>query len=148
VKPSARPNLTVVPALRPRVAGTATFSLVIVGILVFGMVVLLFLNTTLAQGAFQIHELTKAQRALNVTQQELAQKVAVAESPEELEARAVALGMVPSDNPVFIRLADGKVLGTPIPAARPPRVATGASTSNPASVATAAKDPSKAVVSP
>ncbi len=118
-----RTNLTVVPAPRARVAGTATFSLVIAGILVAGMVILLFLNTTLAQGAFAIHELTKAQTALTITQQQLAQQVAAAESPEQLQVRANALGMVPSDNPVFIRIADGKVLGTPIPAPRPPSAA-------------------------
>ncbi len=93
-----------------------------VGILAAGMVILLFLNTTLAQGAFQMHELTKAQQALNITKQQLTQSVEFAQSPEELQARATALGMVPSDNPVFIRLADGKVLGMPIPAPRPPKV--------------------------
>ena len=118
---STKPNLKVVAPPRPNVAGTGMFSLVIVGILVTGMVILLFLNTTLAQGAFQMHELTKAQQALNIAKQQLTQSVEVAQSPEQLQARATALGMVPSDNPVFIRLADGKVLGTPIPAPRPPK---------------------------
>ena len=118
-QPSTRANLHVVPAPRARVAGTGAFSLVIAGILVSGMVILLFLNTTLAQGAFQIHELTKSQTSLTITQQQLAQQVAAAESPEQLQVRATALGMVPSDNPVFIRLADRKVLGSPIPAPRP-----------------------------
>ena len=120
-RPSTKPNLTVVAPPRPKVAGTGMFSLVIVGILVAGMVILLFLNTTLAQGAFQMHELTKAQQALNITKQQLTQSVEVAQSPEQLQARATALGMVPSDNPVFIRLADGKVLGMPIPAPRSPK---------------------------
>lgn len=117
-----KPNLTVVAAPRPRVAGTGMFSLVIAAIMVVGMVVLLSLNTMLAEGAFQIHTLTKAQSQLNVRQQELVQSVAIAKSPEQLQSRALALGMVPSDNPVFIRIADGKLLGTPIPAPRPPRV--------------------------
>jgi len=117
-----KPNLTVVAAPRPRVAGTGMFSLVIAAIMVVGMVVLLSLNTMLAEGAFQIHTLTKAQSQLNVRQQELVQSVAIAKSPEQLQSRALALGMAPSDNPVFIRIADGKLLGTPIPAPRPPRV--------------------------
>ena len=120
----AQPKLTVVTPPRPRVAGTGMFSLVIAGILVLGMMLLLFLNITLAEGGFRIHDLTKAQRQLNIEQQVLAQSVAVAESPEQLQTRARSLGMVPSDNPVFIRLADGKILGKPIPAPRPPRVVT------------------------
>ena len=117
-----KPNLTVVAPPRPRVAGTGMFSLVIAAILVVGMVVLLSLNTMLAEGAFQIHTLSKAQSQLNVRQQELVQSVAIAKSPEQLQSRAIALGMVPSDNPVFIRIADGKILGTPIPAPHPARV--------------------------
>jgi len=110
------------------------FSLVIAAILVVGMVVLLSLNTMLAEGAFQIHTLTKAQSQLNVRQQELVQSVAIAKSPEQLQSRALALGMVPSDNPVFIRIADGKLLGTPIPAPRPPRVKSAAASDSSKSV--------------
>lgn len=117
-----QPKLTVVAPPRPRVAGTGAFTVVILGILAMGMVILLFLNTTLAQGAFQISSLTKTHHALTVSQQQLAQSIAIAESPEHLQARAVALGMVASDSPVFIRIADGKILGTPVPAPRPPRV--------------------------
>ncbi len=126
-----KPNLTVVAAPRPRVAGTGVFSLVIAAILVLGMMLLLFLNITLAEGGFRIHDLTKAQHQLNIQRQLLAQSVAVAQSPEQLQRRARALGMVPSDNPVFIRLADGKILGTPIPAPRPPRAVKAAPASAP-----------------
>ena len=124
VAESSKPNLTVVAPPRPRVAGTGMFSLVIAAFLVVGMVVLLSLNTMLAEGTFQIHSLTKTQQQLSIQREQLAQQVAVAESPEQLQSRALALGMVPSDNPVFIRIADGKILGTPIPAPKPARVKT------------------------
>jgi hypothetical protein len=102
------------------VAGTGIFSLVVVGILVGGMVMLLVLNTSLAQGAFEISALTSTQRDLAVKEQKLAQQVALAEAPEALQERARGLGMVPVASPVFLRLADGKVLGVPTPAQADP----------------------------
>jgi hypothetical protein len=105
-----------VPQPAPTVAGTGVFALVVTGLLVGGMVLLLVLNTSLAQGAFEIGALTKQQRELAVTEQRLLQEVAVTESPESLQREARRLGMVASVAPVFLRLADGKVLGTPQPA--------------------------------
>ncbi len=104
----------------PAVAGTGIFSLVVVGILVGGMVMLLVLNTSLAQGAFEISALTSTQRDLAVKEQKLAQQVALTEAPEALQERARGLGMVPVASPVFLRLADGKVLGVPTPAQADP----------------------------
>jgi hypothetical protein len=89
------------------------FSLVVLGILVGGAVMLLVLNTSLAQGAFELSELGKQQRELAVSEQTLLQEVAKAESPESLQRRAQDLGMVPVASPVFLRLADGRVLGVP-----------------------------------
>ena len=51
-------------------------------------------------------------------EQTLLQQVANEESPESLQKRADQLGMVPVSAPVFLRLADGAVLGTPVPAER------------------------------
>jgi hypothetical protein len=113
---AARPVLREVPQPAPTVAGTGVFALVVTGLLVGGMVLLLVLNTSLAQGAFEIGALTKQQRELAVTEQRLLQEVAVTESPESLQREARRLGMVASVAPVFLRLADGKVLGTPQPA--------------------------------
>jgi len=108
-----RTPLREVPPPAPAVAGTGVFSLVVVGVLVLGMVLLLVLNTSLAAGAFEISSLTSQQRSLAVTEQRLLQDVARAEAPESLQARARDLGMVPVASPVFLRLADGKVLGIP-----------------------------------
>lgn len=114
-----RPSLVEVPAAAPAVAGNGVFAGVVVALLLGGMAVLLVLNTTLAQGAFEITALTRAQNALAVQEQTLLQQVAVEESPESLQSRADKLGMVPVSAPVFLRLSDGAVLGTPIPAAQP-----------------------------
>ena len=116
-----RPVLTEVPPARAAVAGRGVFALVVVGLLVVGMGLLLVLNTSLAQGAFELNALTKAQRQLAVQDQQLLQQVALAESPDALQQRADQLGMVPAAAPVFLRLADGAVLGTPVPAVGPTR---------------------------
>ena len=121
--PSRRPSraaLREVPAPAPAVAGPGIFSLVVLGVLVGGAVLLLVLNTSLAQGAFELSELSKEKRELAVSEQTLLQEVARAESPESLQRPAEALGMVPVAAPVFLRLADGKVLGVPRPAKADP----------------------------
>jgi hypothetical protein len=112
-----RPVLVEVPPAPAAVAGNGVFALVVVGLLLVGMGVLLGLNTSLAQGAFEINALTRTQSTLAVQEQQLLQQVAVAEAPESLQQRADALGMVPVASPVFLRLADGAVLGAPVPAA-------------------------------
>ena len=122
-----RPALVEVPQARAAVAGNGVFALVVLGMLVTGMGVLLVLNTTLAQGAFEISALTSAQHKLAVSEQLLLQQVALAESPESLQGRADALGMVPVASPVFLRLADGAVLGTPVAAKAGPRTSAGSS---------------------
>ncbi len=111
-----RAQIVALPDPRPAVAGTGVFALVVVGMLVGGMVLLLVLNTSLAQGAFEISTLTRTQNQLAVQEQQLLQDVARAEAPESLQARANSLGMVPVEAPVFLRLADGAVLGIPKPA--------------------------------
>lgn len=116
----SRAALREVPAPAPAVAGPGIFSLVVLGVLVGGAVLLLVLNTSLAQGAFELSELSKEQRELAVSEQTLLQEVARAESPESLQRRAEALGMVPVAAPVFLRLADGTVLGVPRPAKADP----------------------------
>jgi hypothetical protein len=131
---AARPPLREVPPPAPAVAGAGLFALVVTGVMAGGAVLLLVLNTTLAQGAFEMSRLEKQQRDLAVQEQTLLQQVAKAESPETLARRAEALGMVPVESPVFLRLADGKVLGVPVPAKAAPRIPT---TGRPAATRTA-----------
>lgn len=119
-RPGTRPtpnrsDLRLVPAPRRRGAARAPFAVVVLGLLAGGLVGLLLLNTILAQGAFTVSDLKQRAAALTDQEQALLQVVAVEQSPQRLAARAIALGMVPSTNPAFIRLSNGAVLGVPTP---------------------------------
>lgn len=114
---ASRPHLRMVSPLRPERAGRGVFALVVTGLLGVGMVVILVINTSLAQGAFTVEELKSEQATLLQQEQTLAEVVAAAAAPENLERQARSLGMVPSENPVFLNVTTGKVLGKPKPAA-------------------------------
>lgn len=94
---------------------TIPFIVVVSLLLVVGLIGLLVLNTTLAQGSFTLNDLQKRSALLADEQQQLTQIVAVAQSPQQLAAQANKLGMVPEPNPVFIT-TNGKVLGVATPA--------------------------------
>jgi hypothetical protein len=133
-------GLRIVPQRRSS-AAKAPFVVVLVSLLVGGLLGLLLLNTLIAQGSFRLHDLSNQGRALELRQQDLQRQVQALQAPAELAHRAAALGMVPGNAPVFLRLSDGKVLGVataglaPAGSAQPkaPTSATG----------TAAKPPSK-----
>ena len=108
-------HLRVLPAARPD-AKRGPFLILMGAVLAVGLLGLLLLNTTLAQGSFVTHDLQTRTHALADQEQELVQKVSAQESPQVLEHRASAQGMVPSRTPVFLRLSDGAVLGVPQPA--------------------------------
>lgn len=114
-----RTGLRVVAAPRRR-APRLPFVLLVAGLLGSGLISLLLINTALAQGAFVAGDLQARSAALADREQALEQQVAALESPSSLASRAEALGMVPSVNPVFIRAADGAVLGVPEAAKAPP----------------------------
>jgi hypothetical protein len=84
-----------------------------------GLVVVLMLNTVISQGAFRQHDLEIQLILLAEREESLARSVQQAESPIEVERAARKLGMVPAAAPVFLRLADGKILGEPVPAPAP-----------------------------
>jgi hypothetical protein len=109
-----------------------------------GLLALLALNTVLAKGSFAAYDLRAEAAALADREQALLQQVATAESPEQLEAAARGLGMVPAQNPVFLRLADGKVLGVPVAATAPPKPAPKPAPKPPASSRTTAEADKKA----
>lgn len=113
------PQLTLVSA-RPWHPPRAPFVLLVLGLLIAGLLTLLTVNTALAQNSFVIHDLEQQAAELADREHLLREEVATQESPQRLAERAVALGMVPSGNPVFLRLADGAVLGEPEPAEAPP----------------------------
>ncbi|MBI1351870.1 MAG: hypothetical protein GC156_12210 [Actinomycetales bacterium] len=116
---SARPHLRMVAPLRPERASRGVFALLVTGLLGIGMVLILVINTSLAQGAFTVSELQGQQAELAQREQALGEQLAAAAAPDRLEAQARALGMVPSENPVFLNVANGRVLGRPKPAVGP-----------------------------
>lgn len=100
-------------------AARTPFVAVVVLLLLTGLLGLLLLNTVLAQDAFRLHALQVDGRALADREQELQRDVADLQSPRSLAARATSLGMVPGGPPAFLRLADGKVLGSAVPGSPP-----------------------------
>jgi hypothetical protein len=99
--------------------GTSVFVGLMGAVLLIGLLVMLLVNTSLAQGAFRVSELTRQAAELSQQEQQLAGALAVEANPARLEERARALGMVPQDVPAFLRLSDGTILGTPTPQRAP-----------------------------
>jgi hypothetical protein len=115
--PSA-PWLRLVPSV-PVDAPRAPFIVFVIAVLGVGLVGLLLLNTSLQKRAFDVSSLQRSTAALADQQSALEQQAADLSAPAAVASRAAELGMVPNTNPVFLRLSDGKVLGSPVPAARP-----------------------------
>ena len=114
---ATRPRL--VPSPAPRRARTGIFVAFVLAILTTGLLGMLWVNTALAQGAFAVSDLQQRQARLIEVEQQLRDDLARAEAPSQLEAAARALGMVPQDFPVFLRLSDGAIIGEPIPQPMP-----------------------------
>jgi cytoskeletal protein RodZ len=115
-KQERRSHLRIVSPLRPEKASRGVFALVVGGLLLVGMVGILVINTSLAQGAFTVSELQAQRSDLAKQEQALSEAVAAAAAPENLEQQARGMGMVPTENPVFLDVESGKVLGNPKPA--------------------------------
>lgn len=112
-RPARRPApaLRVVPSAISR-TGNAVFAGLCTLLLLAGLVTLLILNTSLAQGAFEASALQQRAGVLSDTQEQLTNAIDQQRSPRQLAARAQALGMVPGRSMAFIRLSDGAILGT------------------------------------
>jgi hypothetical protein len=115
----SRKPLRLVPPLRTG-APRAPFVVLLGTLLTGGLAGLLFLHTALAEDSFRLHDLKVRSALLTDREQALEQQVALEASPRRLAAKAEGLGMVRSENPAFIRLSDGKVLGKPRAGVAPP----------------------------
>jgi hypothetical protein len=89
-------------------------------LLVGGLMALLMLNTSMAEGSFTLHKLQATSGELTDTEEALTAAIDAQRSPANLAARAARLGMVPADSAAFLRLSDGAVLGVAKPAAKQP----------------------------
>lgn len=98
---------------RPRIV----YALVAVAGLFALFLAQLLLSIVVSDGAYRIAGLQGEQRDLGRQQQALSEKLDLLSSPQNLAAQAESLGMVLSTtSPVFLRLADGAIVGTASPA--------------------------------
>jgi hypothetical protein len=108
------------PRPSPEAPRRTPFAVAVTALFALGLVGQLVLNTALQHGSFNLHTLTTTATSLDEHRQALEQQLASQEEPGTLAAMAKNLGMVASENPVFLRLADGGVTGTPVAATAPP----------------------------
>jgi hypothetical protein len=95
--------------------GSAAFGIVCASLLAIGLIGLLLLNTSLAQGSFTLHDLRSTSDQLTDTQGTLNQSLDALSSPANLAKKAASMGMVPAQSAAFLRLSDGKVIGVAQP---------------------------------
>jgi len=88
----------------------ATFVSVVGGI---GLMLLLLINTLLAQDAFELTSLKLEAKLVSDEREAIARQIDKLSSPEALAKSATALGMKPSENPTFLSL-DQKVIEVPV----------------------------------
>ena len=72
----------------------------------------LLITIALSSGAYTISGLQSTQQDLGRTASSLGEKLDTLGSSQNLQANALALGMVSSSQAAFLRLSDGSVLGT------------------------------------
>lgn len=115
VPEAPRPRLRVVRA--PAQARTRVpFVLMCMGVLVTALLAALVLNTSMAQGEYERYALQTRLAQSAQAQQEMRTELELAAAPTQLASAAGALGMVPTNSGGYLRLADGVVLGNPVPA--------------------------------
>lgn len=122
VKPMLRPIVSpiaqAIPVGVPQGrASKRTFVFIILGMIISGMMTLLYVNTLAAQASFQKYELQIQLSQMTAQEQAISSTVLLSESPGMLLESAKTMGMVPAQTPVFLRLSDREILGTPVVAA-------------------------------
>lgn len=114
-----RARLTVVPqrALGRTQAARTPFAVLVLAMLVAGVVGLLMFNTSMQQSSFKATALQQQVTQLTAREQSLNMELDGLRDPQHLAVEAKRrLRMVAPSSPAFLRLADGRVLGTPTPA--------------------------------
>lgn len=119
-KPSGLPTRTNGRHLRPLESAPAKaarvpFVAVLGALLALGLLGLLVLNTAIQSQARELNRLQNQSTALGYQQGELTTQVQQLRASSTLEQKAYALGLRPNPYPAFITLADGKIVGTPVP---------------------------------
>jgi len=114
---AGRRRLEVVPTRSQRRARPRTVYAVVAVATLFGIVVAqLLLSVLVTEGAYTVDALQAKQTELSRTHQAATEALGRAAAPQTLAAKAASLGMVANPNLAYLRLSDGKVLGSPAPA--------------------------------
>jgi hypothetical protein len=107
-------RLRVVATRAQRKARPRVFYAIVTVAVIFGIIVAqLLLSVAVSSGAYEISGLQYQNKELARTHQSMGQDLDRLASPQNLAANAEALGMVNNNTPVFLRLSDGAVLGSP-----------------------------------
>lgn len=111
------PNIQIVSSKASRKARPKAFYPLMTMGVVFGIIIAqLLLSVAVSSGAYEIAELTQQNKEISRTYQTMNQDIDRLSSPQNLASNAGALGMVNNATPVYLRLSDGAVLGSPVPA--------------------------------
>jgi hypothetical protein len=111
---SSRAILRLVPELGGRErADRKTFVIFLSVIGGIGLLVLLTINTLLAQDAFELAHLQTRAMMLSDQREAVMRQIDQASSPEALATRAIAQGMVPSQSPRFLTLNSSSANSVP-----------------------------------
>jgi hypothetical protein len=119
-----RPGVRPAPGVRPWAAGDRVsrpaaarprtpFVLLLLALLGGGLVCLLLINTTLAEGSFQITAMQQKNASLAQQVQTAEQETTALKSPASIAARAQQLGMRPVGRLHFLDLKNGRIYSQP-----------------------------------
>jgi hypothetical protein len=97
---------------RPRIV----YAIIGVGVLFAIVAAQLLVSIAVSQGAYQLNTLQNETKKLQRSYQVSSESLDRLSSPQNLAANANALGMVSNNFPVYLRLSDGAVIGTPVAA--------------------------------
>jgi hypothetical protein len=102
---STKAALKLVPDISPGAQADRKFFAIFVSTVgAIGLLVLLTINTLLAQDAFELTNLKLEVKMVSDQREAIARQIDAQSSPEALARSAAALGMKPSESPVFLNL--------------------------------------------
>ncbi len=96
------------------------FAALCCGVIVVTLLSVLAINIQLSRGSYAAADLRAERRLLGEQEQALRERLAAAEAPDAVRARAVELGMVRAEETAFLSLAEAAVVEDGAPAAQAP----------------------------
>lgn len=113
-----RQHLTAVdPSVGQRRRPTLFYAAVAVAAVFAIVAVQLMMSIVVSQDAYRIEGLQTTKASLARDLQAVNERVDTLSSPQNLAAKAGALGMVEGNSPAYLKLSTGTVVGAPVPAA-------------------------------